>query len=174
MVTKQVLQLPVYQQASSLAIFLSMPGREVSTREIVIHALDNGKSVFVPYLHAGETPKSKVMDMLQLRSREDLESLKPDAWDIPSFPEETIGQRQNALGGRGILDLSSSLQGEPVLDMLFVPAVAFDQKHHRLGHGKGFYDRYLSRYKAQLGAGASGRPMPFLGKLALKCSRDIY
>lgn len=39
--------------------------------------------------------------------------------------------------------------GTPYLgsfDVMAVPLVAFDEKNNRLGHGKGFYDKYLSRY----------------------------
>jgi 5-formyltetrahydrofolate cyclo-ligase len=32
------------------------------------------------------------------------------------------------------------------LDMLLVPALGFDKKNHRLGYGKGFYDRFLKQY----------------------------
>lgn len=30
------------------------------------------------------------------------------------------------------------------LDVVFVPLLAFDQKGHRVGYGKGFYDRFLN------------------------------
>ena len=29
--------------------------------------------------------------------------------------------------------------------MVFVPLLAFDQKGHRVGYGKGFYDRFLKQ-----------------------------
>ncbi|MEA4815799.1 MAG: 5-formyltetrahydrofolate cyclo-ligase [Lachnospiraceae bacterium] len=32
-------------------------------------------------------------------------------------------------------------------DVFIVPGVAFDYHKNRLGHGKGFYDRYFSKYK---------------------------
>lgn len=76
-----------------------MPGEEVSTHEIALHALRTRKSVFVPYIHAGNAPKSKVMDMLQIRDEDDLNSLKPDPWGIPSLDADSIRERQNALGG---------------------------------------------------------------------------
>ena len=154
-----------YREAKCIAIFLSMPGREVSTRDIVLHALDHGKSVFVPYLHPGESPKSKVMDMLQLQARQDFETLKPGSWGILSLAEDSIESRRNALGGMGISNVSSEEQkSSPLLDLVFMPAVAFDKSHHRLGHGKGFYDRYLSRYKRALESSQAEQSMPLLGR----------
>ena len=31
--------------------------------------------------------------------------------------------------------------------MVFVPLLAFDKKGHRVGYGKGFYDKFLSECK---------------------------
>ncbi|EXJ94119.1 hypothetical protein A1O1_02512 [Capronia coronata CBS 617.96] len=168
-ITKHVLQLPAYQDAKSVAIFLSMPGREVSTRDIVLQAFDDGKSVFVPYLHAGKTPKSRIMDMLQLHDKDDFHSLKPDAWGIPSIPKDSVGRRRNALGGIGISDAPETGKDHyPILDLIFMPSVAFDQSHCRLGHGRGFYDRYLQTYKTALDSSTAGQKMPHLVGIALR------
>ena len=164
-ILKHVLQLPAYQKANAIAIFLSMPGREVSTRDIVLQALQDGKSVFVPYLHPGETPKSKVMDMLQLRDKSDFDALTRDAWGIPSISEDSVDKRRNALGGIGVLNQPLGDQDRsPILDLIFMPAVAFDLSHQRLGHGKGFYDRYLRIYKNALDSCQTGSGMPPLSK----------
>ena len=34
------------------------------------------------------------------------------------------------------------------LDLMLVPGVAFDTQKQRIGHGKGYYDRYLLKYAA--------------------------
>ena len=34
-----------------------------------------------------------------------------------------------------------------LIDVVFVPLLAFDEKGHRVGYGKGFYDRFLSQCK---------------------------
>jgi len=165
LITKRVLQMPAYQNAQSIAIFLSMPDREVSTRDIVLQAFEDGKSVFIPYLHPGEIPKSKVMDMLQLRDKDDFHALKPDAWGIPSLSKNSARERKNALGGFGVSNESlDGQEGFPNLDLIFMPAVAFDQSHRRLGHGKGFYDRYLQAYRNALDSSQAGKQMPHLGK----------
>lgn len=43
--------------------------------------------------------------------------------------------------GDDVVDLSS-------IDMVVVPAVAYDRRGNRVGRGKGYYDRLLSRMKA--------------------------
>lgn len=157
--------MPEYQKARAISVFLSMPGKEISTREIVLDAFDKGKGVFIPYIYAiGEGKnKDRVMDMLQLRDQSDFESLVPDSWGIPSLDNDSVNWRGNALGGVGLQrDAEPPSNAAPELDLVFVPAVAFDQAHRRLGHGKGFYDRYLQKYHSD--SSRSGQPMPKLGR----------
>lgn len=40
-----------------------------------------------------------------------------------------------------------------VPDVILAPLVAFDRRGHRLGYGKGFYDRALARYPGACGIG---------------------
>ena len=46
------------------------------------------------------------------------------------------------------------LDGELVdpskIDLVFVPLIAFDRKGFRVGYGKGYYDRYLARCRADV------------------------
>ena len=157
--TAQVLRLPAYEKAKGISVFLSMPEREVSTIQVVRDAFRSGKAVFVPHIHRDEAGGSRgsVMDMLRLKDEDDLDSLMPDAWGIPTLSSDSIAYRQNALGGHGLQ--SDNLEGQ--LDLIFVPAVAFDYSRRRLGHGKGFYDRYLTRYSSI--AAQNGSQMPDLG-----------
>jgi 5-formyltetrahydrofolate cyclo-ligase len=133
-----------YQDAKRIGIYLSMPTGEIQTDAIVRDALNSGKQVFVPYLHKPQspdptTPKS-VMDMVDLRSLSDYDSLERDNWGIPTISADTVHEREHIL-----------TKGTRPLDMILMPGVAFefDPRHgtvKRLGHGKGFYDYFLYRY----------------------------
>ncbi len=50
------------------------------------------------------------------------------------------------------------------LDLIFVPLVAFDAEGHRLGRGKGYYDRHLSYTRGQ-------SKRPYLLGPAFECQR---
>ena len=140
--TTKLLSLAEYQNAKSIAVYLSMPSGELSTTGIVHDALKSGKNVYIPYIHTKD--KTSVMDMLALGSMTEFESLQPDKWGIPSLQTTQIEGRQNGL-----------TQG---LDLIVMPGMAFDHGFRRLGHGKGYYDHFLTQYSKQTSK------MPFLGK----------
>lgn len=58
--------------------------------------------------------------------------------------------------------------GEPYSltpDCILVPGIAFDEANHRLGYGKGFYDRYLKQLPQdckKIGIGFKEQQTPFL------------
>lgn len=162
--------MPEYQAAKRISIYLSMPSGEISTAEIVHDALKSGKKVFVPYTHklqnAQAEQPSSIMDMLQLHSLADYDSLKPDKWGIPSLNADSVSSRENCFGGNGVSDERTIIQegGGTGLDLIVMPGMAFDTKFGRLGHGKGFYDFFMERCLRHCRKNASSR-MPFLGKL---------
>jgi len=47
----------------------------------------------------------------------------------------------------GILEPSKTKEKIP--DVMLIPIMAFDKNKYRLGYGKGYYDRYLSKYFKQ-------------------------
>ncbi|KAJ5693442.1 hypothetical protein N7462_002865, partial [Penicillium macrosclerotiorum] len=145
--TNKLLSLAEYQNANSVAVFLSMPSGELSTHSIVQDAFQHGKAVYIPYIHTVD--KISVMDMLALESMAEFESLQPDRWGIPSLQPTQVPGRRNCLSGNG-------------LDLIVMPGMAFDHGFRRLGHGKGYYDHFLTRYSKW------SNKMPFLVALSLQ------
>lgn len=151
-----------------------MPSGELSTTSIVQDALTKGKEVFIPYIYTVEPPamlpKTSVMDMLALESVEEFKSLEADKWGIPSLKNDQVHSKKNCFGGTGLTfpaEEQTTSHDSQGMDLIVMPGMAFDQDFRRLGHGKGYYDHFLTRYstKAADGKTVAGAPkMPFLGK----------
>ena len=126
-----------------------MPTREISTTDIAKQALTQGKKVFVPYIKRSESTRSRpYLEMFALHSQDDLDKLHSDAWGIPTLDEASLHGRENALGGFGPSE-EDDLRNKDLfkgLELILLPGMAFDHSGGRLGHGKGFYDRFLKNY----------------------------
>lgn len=139
-----------------------MPTGEINTSSIVRDALAQGKKVFIPYTYDVSSPKEgqpkSIMDMVELRSMNDFESLEPDKWGIPTPSADSIASRANCFGSTGTTGEIGSVREEDAgLDLIVMPGMAFDSQFGRLGHGKGFYDYFLTRCH-------QASRMPFRGK----------
>ena len=75
-----------------------------------------------------------MMEMVRIFNLEDYENLPVTKWNIkqPSDNEK----RPEALE-------------DGSLDLMLVPGMAFTEKGHRLGRGKGYYDTYLAKAKSK-------------------------
>lgn len=162
--------MPEYKNARSISIFMSMPSGEINTDQVTKDALRTGKQVFVPYIYKPKQPRSddlpaSIMDMLHLDSERDYASLQPDRWGIPSIPKDTVSERANAFGGKDLTDGAPPTPDAAGLDVILMPCMAFDQELNRLGHGKGYYDNFITRYCSGKTVSGQERKKPFLGML---------
>lgn len=101
-----------YQRARRIAVYFGIDG-EVDLRLIVQHARASGKSIFAPVL---------ARDGLRFIEIEVRELVRRNRFGIP---EPCHGRYIDA----------------QKLDVVLAPLVAFDACGHRLGMGKGYYDR---------------------------------
>ena len=173
----RLLSTPQYQSAKRIAIYLSMPLGEIQTRPIVEDAIRRGKRVFVPFIYSqrvvGNEKPLSVMDMVSLHSQHDYDSLERDRWGIPTPGQASMAARENCLGDDAITpsDQITETGGYGDLDMILMPGVAFDLGCRRLGHGKGYYDFFLSRYhqtRAARHLTASSKKVPLESPSATK------
>jgi len=134
-----------------------MPHGEIQTRNAIRRiAMKDGKELFVP--RVGLDFEKCDMDLIRCDTK--LCSLS-DGDD--SGAGDDIGGEDGEGGGElfydswprnkwGIPEAPTSTTGEDVaqpgdIDLLLVPGLAFDTHGHRLGQGKGYYDRFIARMR---------------------------
>ena len=107
---------PLLRDAKVVLAYYSLPD-EVDTHVLIDELVAEGKTVLLP----------KVLDdtTMELRRYTGLQDLCEGAYHIM----EPVGMT--------FTDLSQ-------IDVALIPGIAFDAQGHRLGRGKGYYDRFLS------------------------------
>ncbi|KAG2154180.1 uncharacterized protein EDB93DRAFT_186713 [Suillus bovinus] len=149
-ITEKVLSLSAFQQCKTVSCYLSMPAAEVQTTSLILNILgDLGKTLFVPSI----TSKDGSMDFVRVYTEEDYRSLPSGLWGIPEPTPEWSGKKRQS-----VFDADCDN-----LDLILVPGVAFDPSLSRLGHGKGYYDRFITSYSS-----STERSRPLLVALALE------
>ena len=116
-IQEKVMSMRQYRSAQSIFLYVSTDG-EPSTLRILSHALQNGKAVYVPKCINRQ-------EMLAVRIRS-LGELAPGAWGIPEPRHWTEEIKADAL------------------NLILVPCVSASLDGKRLGHGAGYYDRFLA------------------------------
>ena len=101
-----------------------MPSNEVQTKGVLENAALT-KQLFVPKV-LGKS--SQDMVMLAVKDIADIEIYPKNKWGIPEAPVDGPDKTY-----------------EGIIDLVIVPGVIFDSSCHRVGHGKGYYDCFLSR-----------------------------
>ena len=94
---------------------------EVCTHQLIDDLLAEGKTVLLPKVLDDET--------MELRRYTGPDSLYEGAFHIM----EPVGE---------------SFTDYQQIDVALIPGMAFDAQGHRLGRGKGYYDRFLSQFLA--------------------------
>lgn len=113
---EKVVSLDEFVKSTFIFCFVSTDS-EVDTRPIIRNAWRHGKRVAVP-----RCISKGIMEIYEIRSFDDLE---PGAYNIPEPKKEC------------------KLITPSQIDFSIIPCVSCDRQGRRLGHGGGYYDRYL-------------------------------
>lgn len=114
---ERLMALEPFQQAAVIALYAPIQ-QEIDTALLFHTAVAAGKRVLYPQVQNSTLLFQEVTDLQQL-----------------------------AHGAYGILEPTQTERSVPLeqADLIVVPGVAFDRRGHRIGFGKGYYDRCLSR-----------------------------
>lgn len=118
---RRMIHTPEFQNARAVMLYLSMPG-EPDLQSLAAAAWKDGKNVLLPSVDWGDNSMLPVR-VYTLDARSDAH--------IPRVPQPAAGEPF------------------PIehIDLIVIPGLAFSRSGHRLGRGKGYYDRFLSRPK---------------------------
>ena len=108
------------QKADTILMYHSLPD-EVDTHSALGQLLAMGKKVLLP-----KVVSDTEMTIHEYTGRDSLQPSEPYGILEPTTPELSIVNCQLSI-------------------VIVVPGMAFDKHGHRLGRGKGYYDRFLSR-----------------------------
>jgi 5-formyltetrahydrofolate cyclo-ligase len=117
-ICNEILSMSIFQSSHTLLLYSPLPD-EVDVFPIIDNAYENGKTVLLPKV---------VGEDLELHIYKGVESLERGAFGI--------------LEPRG--DIFDDFDA---VELTIIPGMAFDHSNHRLGRGKGYYDRLLPRLK---------------------------
>ena len=131
-IQERLFALEAFRRARGVHCYLSLP-EEVDTAAVLARCQAEGKAVYVPYQIPGES------------------RLGTARW-TPGLPLSAgpLGVREPAPDARSEVALREAARA---IDLAILPGVAFDRTGGRLGHGKGYYDRFL----AELDAARAGK-----------------
>ncbi len=117
-VSEKFFALAEFEKSWKIMFYLSF-NQEVSTDQMVDRSIELKKQVLAP----------KIQGLgLSVWSISGRDQCLPNQWGIPE-PEEKKGARL--------------LVNWSEIDLIVVPGLAFDRQGHRLGFGRGYYDRFL-------------------------------
>lgn len=118
-IAEKLLSCEEYKASQTVMTYVALP-LEVNTDQIIKKALEHGKRVVVPFIE----PDSQTITASELSGIECLE-------------KGPLGIFQPKEGSSRSIPLKE-------IDLVVVPAIAYDQQNIRLGRGKGYYDRFLA------------------------------
>ena len=118
---QQVMSLEEFAAARNIMMYYSVK-REPGTQGIAESALSMGKTVAFPFCFRG--------GIMQARAITSLSEMRPAMLGIPAPPDAAR-------------EIAAS-----ELDLIIVPALAYDGRGYRIGYGGGYYDRYLQDVRA--------------------------
>ena len=120
-IRRKVFRLTAFRRATTVCCYVALP-YEVQTWQMIEAMLLKRKRVVVPVVR----PRTKRLQLSEVR--DPTTELTPGAFGV----REPVRKAFRPVPARE-------------LDLVLVPGLAFDRFGHRLGHGHGYFDRFLAR-----------------------------
>jgi 5-formyltetrahydrofolate cyclo-ligase len=117
-IEQRFFELPIIRDSQQIMLYYSI-GREVTTAALISKLLQMGKTIALPACTSDKNLRAGIIH--------NLNELVPGIFGLSEPP--VLAQEVDPAA----------------LDLIVIPGVAFDREGFRLGHGAGYYDRFLIR-----------------------------
>jgi 5-formyltetrahydrofolate cyclo-ligase len=125
--------MPEFLAANTVMLFANLPD-EIGTFSLIDKCITMGKKVFLPVINGDDMTACEFKGEYKIGKYDIKEPLTPH----------------------------SSLLTPNSIDFILVPGVAFSPNGYRLGRGKGYYDKFLSKYSNLFTVGVCFREQFYL------------
>lgn len=114
---------PKLVSSEHIMIYMSMPV-EVDTSRLIKHLISQKKNIYIPVI---------INDQIEISSISDTSALIPNKFGIPEPLKKEI-----------------NIVSPQILEVVILPGICFTQDGIRLGHGGGYFDRFLKKLHADI------------------------
>jgi 5-formyltetrahydrofolate cyclo-ligase len=129
LIQRHLLKCSEYNSAAIVGFYYPI-GSEVRTEDVINNALQNGKIVGLPKISCSRDPEIY------------FHKLSVNRIDLKDLTDGKFGTKEP------VSDLRLHR-----LDLTVLPGSVFDKNGYRLGYGRGFYDRFLSKKSCSMSIG---------------------
>ena len=125
-----VLTMPEVRDSKTILAYCSV-GKEPATLALISRLLEEGKRICLPLCTDldEEGRRTGAADAMEARVIRSFDDLVPGAYGIPEPSADT------------------EMMLPEYLDLIILPCVSCDRNCNRIGHGAGYYDKYLSKVR---------------------------
>ena len=126
-----VLTLPEVRDCKTILAYFSV-GKEPATLALISKLLEAGKRVCLPLCVDldDEGHRTGTVDAMEARVIKSFDDLVPGAYGIPEPAAHT------------------EMMPPEYMDLIILPCLSCDRDCNRIGHGAGYYDKYLSKVRS--------------------------
>ena len=131
--------MPEFLAANTVMLFANLPD-EIGTFSLIDKCITMGKKVFLPVINGDDMTVAEFTGEYRV-GRYDI---KEPVVKQPEITSEASNFRNEELGIKD--SVPEPVEGPEHFDFILVPGVGFSPNGYRLGRGKGFYDKFLSKH----------------------------
>ena len=141
--------MPEFLEAKSVMLFANLPD-EIDTFSLIDKCFAMGKRVYLPVINGDDMTIAEFTGEYRV-----------GRYDIKEPVINKLGIKDSVPELVDVL-LTDREKGPEHFDFILVPGVAFSPNGYRLGRGKGYYDKFLSKYSNLFTVGVCFREQFYL------------